>query len=117
MLFWILVLYVARRFGTTQRHPDLVVRAPSDTLCDSTINNCRTLFDIVWGCLATTSACTWVSLHQNVPDPKLGWLSLLLRKLRMMLVMTIAPEFITNYAAVQLISALRISKEFVVSKT
>ncbi|KAJ7725547.1 hypothetical protein B0H16DRAFT_1429841 [Mycena metata] len=117
MLFWILVIYVARWSGTTRRHPDHVVRVPSDTLCDSTINNCWTLFDIVWGCLATTSACTWVALHQNIPDPKLGWLSLLLRKLRIMLVMIIAPEFIMNYAAVQLISALRISKELDVSKT
>ncbi|KAJ7032379.1 hypothetical protein C8F04DRAFT_918446, partial [Mycena alexandri] len=74
------------------------------------INNCRTLFDIVWGCLITTFTCTWLALHQNVPDPKLGSFSLLLRKLRMMLVMIIAPEFIMQFAARQLVSALLISK-------
>ncbi|KAJ7839380.1 hypothetical protein B0H14DRAFT_2277246, partial [Mycena olivaceomarginata] len=70
----------------------------------------RTLFDIVWGCLATIFACTWVALHQNVPDPDLGHFALLMRKLRMMLVMIIAPEVIVAFAARQLVSAWGISK-------
>ncbi|KAJ7715181.1 hypothetical protein B0H16DRAFT_1263605, partial [Mycena metata] len=77
----------------------------------------RALFDIVWGCLVTIFAFTWAALHQNVPDPKLGWSSLLLRKLRMMLVMIFAPEFVVAFAGRQLVSALWISKEFHVSKT
>ncbi|KAJ7031824.1 hypothetical protein C8F04DRAFT_959782 [Mycena alexandri] len=85
--------------------------------CDCTINSCRTLFDIIWGCLATIFACTWVALHQNVPDPGLGSFSLLLRKLWMMLVTIIAPEFVVGFAGRQLASALWISKVFNVSKT
>ncbi|KAJ7751660.1 hypothetical protein B0H16DRAFT_823481 [Mycena metata] len=116
MLFWISVFLLARQSGLTQGHPDLLIRAP-ETSCDCTINSCRTLFDIIWGCLVTIFACTWVALHQNVPDPKLGWFSLLMRKLRMMLVTIIAPEVVVGFAARQLVSARWISKEFNVSKT
>ncbi|KAJ7751592.1 hypothetical protein B0H16DRAFT_1221953, partial [Mycena metata] len=77
----------------------------------------RSLFDIVWGCLATIFACTWVAVHQNVPDPHLGWLSLLSRKLQMMLLTIFAPELVVSFAGKQLVSALRISKEFNVSTT
>ncbi|KAF7370001.1 hypothetical protein MSAN_00630100 [Mycena sanguinolenta] len=45
------------------RPPD--ARATTDSYDD--INNSRTIFSIVWGCLATIFACTWVSVHPNVP--------------------------------------------------
>ncbi|KAJ7025113.1 hypothetical protein C8F04DRAFT_1300736 [Mycena alexandri] len=117
MLFWILLVHLVRQSGLNQGHPDLVSRAQTDVSCDCTINTCRTLFDIVWGCLVTIFACTWVALHQNVPDPQLGWHALLLRKLQMMAVMILAPEAIVAFACRQLISALWISKEFTISKT
>ncbi|KAJ7729912.1 hypothetical protein B0H16DRAFT_1893702 [Mycena metata] len=117
MLFWIFVFLLTRQSGLTQGHPNLLSRAATEASCDCTINSCRTLFDIVWGCLATIFACTWVALHQNVPDPNLGWFSLLMRKLRMMLVTIIAPEFVVGFAARQFASARNISKKFKVSKT
>ncbi|KAJ7752871.1 hypothetical protein B0H16DRAFT_1690892 [Mycena metata] len=117
MLFWIFVFLLTKQSGLTQGHPDLLSRAATEASCDCTINSCRTLFDIVWGCLATIFACTWVALHQNVPDPNLGWFSLLMRKLRMMLVTIIAPEVIVGFAARQFVSARWISKEFDVSTT
>ncbi|KAJ7727057.1 hypothetical protein B0H16DRAFT_1697824 [Mycena metata] len=97
MLFWIFVFLLTRQSSLTQGHPDLLARAPTEASCDCTINSCRTLFDIIWGCLATIFACTWVVLHQNVPEPKLGWFSLLMRKLRMMLVTIIAPELVVEF--------------------
>ncbi|KAJ7752862.1 hypothetical protein B0H16DRAFT_1690887 [Mycena metata] len=117
MLFWIFVFLLARQSSLTQGHPDLLSRAATEASCDCTINSCRTLFDIVWGCLATIFACTWVALHQNVPDPDLGHFALLMRKLRMMLVTIIAPEVIVGFAARQFVSARWISKEFDVSTT
>ncbi|KAJ7729903.1 hypothetical protein B0H16DRAFT_1697031 [Mycena metata] len=117
MLFWIFVFLLTKQSGLTQGHPDLLSRAATEASCDCTINSCRTLFDIVWGCLATIFACTWVALHQNVPDPDLGHFALLMRKLRMMLVTIIAPEVIVGFAARQFVSARWISKEFNVSKT
>ncbi|KAJ7701022.1 hypothetical protein B0H16DRAFT_1705520 [Mycena metata] len=117
MLFWIFVFLLTRQSSLTQGHPDLLSRAATEASCDCTINSCRTLFDIVWGCLATIFACTWVALHQNVPDPNLGHFALLMRKLRMMLMTIIAPELVVGFAARQLVSAQRISKKFKVSKT
>jgi hypothetical protein len=32
------------------------------------IYSCRTLWGIIYGCLATIFACTWTSFHPDVPD-------------------------------------------------
>lgn len=36
------------------------------------IDDCRTISAIVWSCVATLVACTWASVHPNVPDPESG---------------------------------------------
>ncbi|KAJ7439635.1 hypothetical protein B0H11DRAFT_2102124 [Mycena galericulata] len=84
--------------------------------CDD-INNCRRLFDIVWGCLATIFACTWVSVHPNVPPPDQSWLALFWRRLKMMLIAVIAPELMVGFAARQWLAARALSKEFDLSRT
>ncbi|KAJ7903376.1 hypothetical protein B0H14DRAFT_2328917 [Mycena olivaceomarginata] len=89
-------------------------RALTDA-CDD-INNCRNLFDIVWGCLATIFACTWVSVHPNVPPPRQSWLALLWRRLKM-LIAVLAPELIVGFAARQLLTARNLSKEYEISTT
>ncbi|KAJ7888375.1 hypothetical protein B0H14DRAFT_2693790 [Mycena olivaceomarginata] len=70
---------------------------PTDS-CDD-INNCRRLFDIVWGCATTIFAATWVSVHPN------NWLALLWRRLKMMLVAVIAPEVMVGFATRQFVMA------------
>ncbi|KAJ7450759.1 hypothetical protein FB451DRAFT_1566418 [Mycena latifolia] len=85
-------------------------RASVDS-CDD-INSCRRMFDIILGCLSTIFACTWVSVHPNLPPPGQSWLALLLRRLRMMLVAIIAPELIVGFAARQLFVARRFSKDY-----
>jgi hypothetical protein len=58
----------------------------------------RTLQQIILSCLATIFACTWVSLHPNVPDPcNSGWRNLTMR-MRTMIWALIGPEFITIWA-------------------
>ncbi|KAJ7910812.1 hypothetical protein B0H13DRAFT_2272304 [Mycena leptocephala] len=90
--------------------------APDSQSCDD-INNCRKLFDIIWGCLATIFACTWVSVHPNVPAPNQSWLALFWRRLKMMLIAVIAPEIMVGFAARQFFAAGVLSKEFGFSKT
>ncbi|KAJ7310886.1 hypothetical protein DFH08DRAFT_974043 [Mycena albidolilacea] len=77
--------------------------------CDD-INNCRKLFDIVWGCLATIFACTWVSVHPNVPPPNQSRLGLFWRRLKMMLIGILAPEIMVGFAARQFFAARKLSK-------
>ncbi|KAF7365591.1 hypothetical protein MVEN_00432500 [Mycena venus] len=79
--------------------------------------HCRTLFSIISGCLATIFACTWVSVHPNVPPPGLGNLALSWRRFCMMLVAVIAPELMAGFAARQFFDARWFSKEYEVSMT
>ncbi|KAJ7700433.1 kinase-like domain-containing protein [Mycena rosella] len=90
-------------------------QGPADS-CDD-INNCRKLFDIIWGCLTTIFACTWVSVHPNVPPPDQSWLALLWRRLKMMLIAVLAPELIVGFAARQFFGAWKFSKEYDVRLT
>ncbi|KAF7369991.1 hypothetical protein MSAN_00629000 [Mycena sanguinolenta] len=77
---------------------------------DSCNDNSRTLFSIVWGCLATIFACTWVSVHPNVPPPNQSPFQLFWRRLKMMLIATIAPEVMVGFAARQRLGAHILSK-------
>ncbi|KAK0491672.1 hypothetical protein IW261DRAFT_102861 [Armillaria novae-zelandiae] len=62
----------------------------------------RTALSILWSSLATIFACIWVSVHPNVPGPKMerkGWLYLnVLRRAELMILSVIAPEFVTIWA-------------------
>ncbi|KAJ7050176.1 hypothetical protein C8F01DRAFT_1179662, partial [Mycena amicta] len=106
-------------------------RASSDTCKD--IDNCRRLFDIVWGCFVTVFACTWVSVHPNVPRPKpfpppkdaalwrqVKWRLVdaqgaLRSRFKLMLVALLGPEFIAGFAAKQLVIAWKFSTKYDVS--
>ncbi|KAK0243485.1 hypothetical protein EDD85DRAFT_329018 [Armillaria nabsnona] len=62
----------------------------------------RTVLSILWSSLATIFACIWVSVHPNVPGPKMekkGWLYLnVLRRAELMVLTVFAPEIITIWA-------------------
>ncbi|KAJ7291723.1 hypothetical protein C8J57DRAFT_1705209 [Mycena rebaudengoi] len=92
-------------------------RATAFTDSCNDINNCRKLFDIIWGCLVTIFACTWVSVHPNVPPPNQGPLTLLWRRLKMMLVAIIAPEVMVGFAARQFFTSRWYANEHKISKT
>ncbi|PBK94039.1 hypothetical protein ARMGADRAFT_928250 [Armillaria gallica] len=62
----------------------------------------RTVVSILWSSLATIFACIWVSVHPNVPGPKMekkGWLYLnVLRRAELMVLTVFSPEIITIWA-------------------
>ncbi|KAF7369937.1 hypothetical protein MSAN_00623300 [Mycena sanguinolenta] len=93
----------------------LDARATTNSCKD--IDNCRTFFSIVWGCLATIFACTWVSVHPNVPPPNQNRLQLFWRRLKMMLIGIIAPEIMVGFATRQRLAAHALSKKFEFSIT
>ncbi|KAJ7918655.1 hypothetical protein B0H13DRAFT_1869242 [Mycena leptocephala] len=111
----LLILLLVVQLSKDSRAMTLAPRSPYAS-CDD-INSCRRLFDILWGCLSTIFACTWVSVHPNVPPPNQTWLSLLGRRLRLMLVAVIAPELMVGFAARQFFAARWFSREFGISKT
>ena len=76
--------------------------------CDN-IRECRTIWDIIWSCLATTFACTWLALHLNIPGPDDGWLRIAFRKVGIMLLAVIAPEIVVAWAVRQWLVARRMA--------
>ncbi|KAJ7700379.1 hypothetical protein B0H17DRAFT_1047115 [Mycena rosella] len=114
LLLLLLVHQFFTRIRTVQGH-SLNSRAPVDSCVD--INDCRKLFDIVWGCLTTIFACTWVSVHPNIPPPAQSRLTLLWRRLRMMLIAVIAPELMVGFAARQYLVSRALSKQFKFPRT
>ncbi|KAJ6588143.1 hypothetical protein B0H19DRAFT_877322, partial [Mycena capillaripes] len=74
-------------------------------------------FDIVWGSFITIFACTWVSVHPNVPPPDQSWLALFWRRLKMMLIGIITPELMVGFAARQFWGARMLSKKYGFSRT
>ena len=68
----------------------------------------RSVWDILWSCLATTFAVTWVSVHPNVPMVGEGDWSILRRRVFLMILALIAPEIMVMWAFKQWRGALAI---------
>ncbi|KAJ7762912.1 hypothetical protein B0H16DRAFT_1687983, partial [Mycena metata] len=118
MLLLLILVHLFSSSGTAAPalHPIAArISIPVDS-CDD-IDNCRKLFDIIWGCLTTIFACTWVSVHPNVPSPDEGPIAAFWQRLKMMLVALIAPEIMVGLAARQFFAARDLSKQFDVSMT
>ena len=71
----------------------------------------RTIWSIVWSCLATLFACSWVAVHPNVPRATDSEALILGRRLAMMGYMLLAPELVIFWAARQHFSAKEITVE------
>ena len=78
--------------------------------CDD-LYQCRTVWDIIWSCIATIFACTWIALHLNIPGLKETWYTIALRKAGVMLLAIIAPEIVVMWAMRQWLVAHRIAKK------
>ncbi|KAF9556557.1 hypothetical protein CPC08DRAFT_711153 [Agrocybe pediades] len=105
MAFLLLLLNVACQTSSTSglniTERDAV--GPSD-------KNDRSLLPIVSGCFATIFACTWISVHSNIPAPGEKAIPVLLRRLAVMANLLIAPEFVLLWAGRQYLGSLEISK-------
>ncbi|KAF9460305.1 hypothetical protein BDZ94DRAFT_1137939, partial [Collybia nuda] len=77
-------------------------------------DDCRTITGIVWSCIATLVACTWVSVHPNVPDIYHGRMSLAFHRFKLMLLAIIAPEVIVLWALRQRMVARKVSRDHAV---
>ncbi|KIK68325.1 hypothetical protein GYMLUDRAFT_154185 [Collybiopsis luxurians FD-317 M1] len=79
---------------------------------DFCLYQCRSLFQIVWSCVSLLFACTWVSVHPNVPARKDGSWTILGKRLGLMIMTLIAPELLVLWAARQWFAARKLSKKF-----
>ena len=79
-----------------ESHIVIVSCAQPDNCGD--IHQCRTIWNIIWSCLATLFVCTWLVLHLNIPAPDDGWFKIALHKVRTMILVVLAPEFVVLWA-------------------
>ncbi|KAK0229395.1 hypothetical protein EDD85DRAFT_145535 [Armillaria nabsnona] len=71
----------------------------------------RTLLSIIWSCLATIFACTWLAVHPNVPGRNIttkGTISCVIERAKIIVVTILAPEVIIAWASEQFIVAWRL---------
>ena len=68
MLFIILLYYLALSIHTSPIPPNICHSLESSSCADLT--HSRTIWNIIWSCLATIFSCTWVAVHLNMPCPK-----------------------------------------------
>lgn len=103
LLFVLILLF--RRYGTYGAPvPTLATTTwePESTLHirNNLSNGCqtRTLWNILSSCLATTFACTWVSVHPNVPLHGDGRWSFVKRRAFLVFFSMLAPEVMIMWA-------------------
>ncbi|PVG01720.1 hypothetical protein CPB86DRAFT_698760 [Serendipita vermifera] len=82
------------------------------------LNNCRKLTDILWSCLTTLFACTWLSMHPNIPFPSDSWhlqsksfysiRSFVRYKVPFFLMVLLVPEWVLSLAVQQWLATNRI---------
>ncbi|KAH7873936.1 uncharacterized protein C8R40DRAFT_336780 [Lentinula edodes] len=77
--------------------------------CDD-IHHCRTFLQIFWSCISVLVACTWVSVHPNLPGPNEGFWRILWRRISLMIVALIAPEMLVLWAARQWYAARKLTR-------
>ena len=72
----------------------------------------RSIWDILWSCLATIFACSWVSVHPNIPASNESWWRIFLRRLELMFWAVVAPEMIISWAFRQWLGARKLEKRY-----
>ncbi|KAF5349097.1 hypothetical protein D9756_009519 [Leucocoprinus leucothites] len=94
---------------TPYKHPPLHQRNSKE---DFLLDDNRTIWDIVWACIATIFACTWVAVHPNIPSPKADLKSRFKSRLMVMAYAWIAPECVTMWAMRQWVSARGLARMY-----
>ena len=126
-IFWIacefaamlLVLTLVYLFHSFQTHAtpltNLLAESSSNaTVLTTSASICpadqRSIWDILWSCLATIFACSWVSIHPNIPGPNESGFRIFLHRLELVFWAAVSPELILAWAFRQWFGARRLEK-------
>ncbi|KAF9550740.1 hypothetical protein CPC08DRAFT_768852 [Agrocybe pediades] len=92
--------------------PDVVFPSsfPGDT--DPTPPCPRRRIQIIWACVATILAASWVSVHPNIPNPKESAIMKTLLRIKLMIWAILTPELIILWAMRQWYVARLMEREF-----
>ncbi|PBK58766.1 hypothetical protein ARMSODRAFT_946153 [Armillaria solidipes] len=99
-----ILLFITPAFGVSS--------SPNDddglTTCSEDL---RTVLSIIWSCLATIFACTWLAVHPNVPGRNIttnGAITCAIERAKIIAITILAPEVILAWAAEQFIVAWKL---------
>ena len=104
MLLLLTLVYVFHGFQSHAAPLTNLLEESSSNATSTVLSTCicpadqRSLWDILWSCLATLFACSWVSVHPNIPGPDESSWRIFLRRLELMFWTVFAPELIINWA-------------------
>jgi hypothetical protein len=70
----------------------------------------RSVFDIIWSCLAVIFTCTYVTIHPNIPHPEASEWQIMRRRAHLMCWALIAPELLVLWAMRQWYGARALGK-------
>jgi len=71
----------------------------------------RSIYGILWSCLSTIFACTWITVHPNIPAPGDSRWAVLGRRVAIMGYFLLAPEYIIIWAGRQHFVARYLTKK------
>ncbi|KAF8880338.1 hypothetical protein CPB84DRAFT_1751434 [Gymnopilus junonius] len=97
MLFILIFLYFYQ--GGIEATPLTILRRQNvpDLASACICHNTRSLWDVIWSCTATIFACSWVSVHPNIPEPGETRINKALQRLELMFWSIITPEMIIGW--------------------
>ena len=116
MLLLLTLVYVFHGFQSHAAPLTNLFEESSSNATSTVLSTCicpadqRSLLDILWSCLATLFACSWVSVHPNIPGPDESWWRIYLRRLELMFWTVFAPETIITWAFRQWTGARNLKK-------
>jgi hypothetical protein len=76
------------------------------------IIRCRTMTNVVFSCLSTIFACTWVALHPPVPEPNQSFWKSLWWNLQSMLWAIVTPELVAATAVKERLAARKYADDW-----
>ena len=123
MLFLLFLYYLLQGPSTDAGPiPTIEDRSLAGNHCNN-LGHCRTIWNIVWSCLATIFSCTWVAIHPNVPCPKKreanGWIERYIRnplfsfaehRLPLFICALLVPEYVLAWSIRQYLVARKIAR-------
>ena len=88
---------------TGSRPPEIPPKSHLQSIfvCEEDRFGSRSIYGILWSCLSTMFACTWITVHLNIPAPGDSQWAVLRRRLAIMGYFLLTPEFVIFWAARQ----------------
>jgi len=111
MILWIF-FYLSFAFALPTPSDFPIDNPPPVSTSSAIVSDSRSILGILWSCLSTIFACTWVAVHPNIPGPKEGDWAVFRRRLTIVLYILIAPELVITWAARQHLAAKEIAERY-----